>query len=607
MSKQSGTPFTLTPQVAESAAALARLIAAVYSVPGSDPGRKALVDSDLAQRLRAPVTAEMSLADWALVRLAADETLSSYQYGMLDTAERVVTGFLSTPAFHPQLAITITTLRGIFVGAALPADGWLTNPQHPARQVLSLLYALACGWQPESGAAATTLRNDIGNWLTTLLRSPNAWQEVADAMRATQDAERSRLERVEKRLIESESGVLRARRARQVAARTLNQSFAGRPIGTEVAEALHQIWLPAMQWTVLHEGEQGPLWQRSKRVTGTLRWTLSPEMGEDAQHQLMRLIGQATDELTALAPAVIHDAAARERLLEILGQEHVRVLRNEPRETQPFTPAESHDALADASASLSETLLTQVRALQPGQWILLREGNNTQRARLLLKQDDSRQLLFVNALGQKTLQPSWETLALQMTRGDLEALPLTAPLADCIATVLAELAKRHEQSQQSRLETLRAAREQAAAEARLREQARQKALAEAQTLENARHDAMRRAAELDAAAGVQASDASQQQMQRARLQASSLTIGVWLLFRSGETAERRKLAVLLPSNGKYIFVNADGTGKLELLRDELVRGLADGSIEALQKDQRLDDALTRVVDSLRHERGTGGS
>lgn len=598
-------PFALTPEVAERAADMARLVAAAHTVPGDSQGRHPLPDAVLAERLCMPVSPELPLADWAAVRLAPEETLTAYQYGMLHCVEQVLALVLAAPAFHPQLAADIAGWRGLFAAAALPADGWLSNPQHGARRLLAALQEIACGWQPELGAAALPVRQQIQGWLAGHAGAPKAWDETVKAILIWQAGERARTERIEKRLVDSESGALRARRSRQLAARTLNQALADRLIGIEVAEVLRDDWFQAMQWTLLSDGEQGALWARVKRVTGSLRWTLSPEIGDDARNKLMRVVGQVSEDLASLAPLVLHNDASRVRVLDTLEAEHLRILRNEPRQTAPFTPVEGQDALADASTELSATLLAPVQALAPGQWVLLQEPAGTRRARLLLRHDDSRQLLFVNALGVKALQISWESFALWLARGDAAVLPAQPAIDDAVQQVRAELLARHERERNGRMEALRAAREQASAEARIREAARQKALAEAQMLEAARQEVLGRAAEVEANTNLMARDAEQQRQQRARLMASSLTVGAWLVFAAAVPI-RRKLTVLLPSSGKYIFVDADGTGRFELARDELIRGLADGSITTLQKDQRLDDALTRVVDNLRQERGTPG-
>lgn len=601
------TPFTLTAAVAEQAAAFARMLAAGYTVPVEPGNRRTLADADLATRLAVAVSRELALADWALVRLSAAETLSAYQYGMLDAVEQILGRFFAAPAFHPQFADVLATHRGLFAAQALAADGWVTNPQHPARRLLANFYRMACGWHPELGPAADATRAQARQWLARLAEPGSHWHEVDDAATRWLDGERQRTDRLEKRVVDAESGALRARRARQLAARTLNQALAGRAVGAEAATVLRQEWFAAMQWVLLSEGEQGPLWQRVKRTTGSLRWTLSPEIGDEARNQLYRVIAQVSEEISALAPLVVHDANARERIVAAIDAEHLRVLRNEPGETLPFPAVDAGDALADGSAALSEHLLARVQALETGAWLLWRESGVTRRIRLLIKQDDTRQLLFVNALGARVLGCSWEALALHLASGDAEPLPATDPLADCIAGVTTELLARQQRAQQDKLEALRTARQQAAAEARMREAARQKALAEAQALEAVRHESQRRAAEAQQMADTAARDAEQQRMQRARLMASSLTIGAWLAFRDGAgTVERRRLTVVLPSSGKYIFVDGDGNAKRELLRDELVRGLADGTISQLTRDQKLDDALTRVVDNLRHERGDGG-
>jgi hypothetical protein len=134
------------------AAAFARLLSGVYARDAD--GRTPLADAELARRLAASVPAEIALADWAAVRLADAESLSPIQHGVLATTESIISVLLSRPAFDPKLAGLILPVRGVLAAAALPANGWITNPQHPARAVLAALYGIACGWQPEPGLAA---------------------------------------------------------------------------------------------------------------------------------------------------------------------------------------------------------------------------------------------------------------------------------------------------------------------------------------------------------------------------------------------------------------------------------------------------------------------
>lgn len=588
---------------AEAAAAFAGMLGTAYRVPLDASGRRTLPDRELVQRLQVPVSTEISLTDWAMMRLAADETLSAYQFGVLDIAEKCLSLALAPPALHPQFAAALQQYRSLFAAAAIPADGWITNPQHPARALLPLLYSAGLGWQPELGTTALSIRGQVTGWLDALCAGTVDWTQAVAQATQWLGEERRRAERVEKRLVETEAGVMRDRRARQLAARTLNHAFADRLVGQEVAAMLVNDWLPAMQAALLRHGEQSPLWQKLKRTTGTLRWTLSPELGEDARNKLFRLIAQVGTDLEELAPQLFFDDAVRERVMAVLDQEHLHVARNLPRAIVPFTPVDTQDTLAEANATLSDNLLEKVRALAIGDWLLLQEGSPSRRARVLLRDDDARQLLLVNVSGVKVMAAPWEKLALMLANGSAERLPERPPLNTAISQVIEETRVLHQQAQQSRMESLRQMREAAAADARAKEAARQKALAEAQALEAARQEAQRKA------------DITQQEvnatresgLQRARLFVSSLTIGAWLVFRGeGNAVMQRKLAVILPSSGKYIFVDATGGNKLEVNRDELVRGIGEGRIAALGKDQKLDDSLARVVSGLRNERNPPG-
>lgn len=594
-------PFALTPAVAEAASAFANMLSAAYRVPVEGEGRRALTDKELAQRASVAVSIEFRLADWAMMRLAEDETLTPYQYGMLDVTEKILAQIITPPALHPQFAAAVLQFRGLFAAAAMPADGWITNPAHPARQLLMLAYQYGAGWQPELGTAALSIRGQVESWFEAIAQGSHDWFQAVSTAQHWLEEEKRRAERVEKRLVEAEAGAMREKRARLLATRTLNQAFADRLIGKEVGAMLTADWLPAMQHAVLRHGEQSPLWQKIKRTTGTLRWTLSPELGDEAQNKLLRLIAQVGQDLEDIAPQIFFDDAVRQRVLGTLDEEHLCVARNLPRETAPFPPIELHDALSETNTSLSEILLDKVRAVSVSNWLLLHQQGTPRRARVLLRDDEAHQLLLVNIIGAKVMTISVEKLAVAMASGAIEVLPEKLPLPSAIAQAVEETRVMHRQAQQTRMEALRVMREQAAAEARTREAARQKALAEAKVLEAARQEAQRKAD----IAMQEASVIRESTQQRARLLASSLTIGAWLVFRSADgKTEKRRLTVILPSSGKYILVDGSGLNKFEVTRDELIRGLGDGSISALTKDQKLDDALTRVVSGLRGPGGT---
>lgn len=615
-------PLSAKPHPSPEAGSFARLLTGIYE-SAVDPALSQLPDPELADRLVHPPPPDDSpLCEWAGKRLRPGERLTPCQQGVLDAVERLLQSLWSPPVYDPALLHLLRPARAALACAAMSADGWITNPAHPVRRILALFHEIACGWHPDPGPPGT--KEQLDAWIEGMLRaSPPDWPGTEKAILAWLASERGRLDRLESRLIDAERGAMRKRRARQLAARVLNQSLAGREISPEVTQTLVQDWLPAMQWVLLQEGEDSPLWQRVKRLTGSLRWTLQPEL--DAQgnrNKLLRIVGQANEDLDDLSARLIQDETARRRLLDSIGDAHLAAVRGERLPAEPFPGVDAEDPLASGHTEFASTLLMPVKDLRAGQWFLLKEGNgSTKRIRLLLRQDDSHQLLFANALGARALQTSFEAFALLLANETVEPLPVSPPIESLIGSLMAELEERYSHSRLTRMEQLRAAREQATEEARRREEARLKALTEARALEAARQAAAREAeqARLKAAELLnkqellrQKEEAAEQErrrrnLQQARLLASSLPLGSWLDFQLPDGQRlRRRLTVVLSSSNKFILVDTDGTGKYEITRDDLVSGLADGQIALVEKAGRTDDALKRVVNNLRsgHIEGT---
>lgn len=607
--------FSGKPHPAPEAGNLARLLTGIYE-SAADPARSPLPDPELASRLvQPPPPDDAPLCEWAGKRLAPGERLTPCQQGVLEAVEGLMQSLWSPPVYDPALLHLLRPARAALACAAMSADGWITNPAHPVRRILTLFHEIACGWHPESGPPAT--KEQLGVWIDGILLAPSPdWTGTEKAILAWQAGERARLDRLESRLIDGEMGAMRKRRARQLAARILNQSLAGREIPPDVTQSLVNDWLPAMQWVLLHEGEDSPLWQRVKRLTGSLRWTLQPELdAQENRNKLLRIVGQANEDLEDLSARLIHDETSRRRLLDSIGDAHLAAVRGERVAAEAFAGVDPEDPLASGHTEFASTLLLPVKDLRAGQWFLLHEGNgSTKRIRLLLRQDDSHQLLFANALGARALQTSFEAFSLLLANESAEPLPLSPPIDLLIGSLMAGLEERHAHSRLTRIEQLRAAREQAAEEARRREEARLKALTEARALEAARQAASREAEKIRLeAAAIQekqelvrqkeeavAQETRRRNFQQAKLLASSLPLGTWLDFRLPDGQRlRRRLTVVLSSSNKFILVDADGTGKHEITRDDLISGLADGQVIPVEKAGRTDDTLKRVVNNLR--------
>lgn len=584
---------------------LGRLFSGLYGLPRE--GQTLLSDD----QLRAALGAVDPHADDPVIAVqqrAPGVSLSVRQLGVVRLARQVLTDYFAQPLFHPDLGQQLLAASGALIAEAVPLDSWLLRRSHPLHGLVGLTEKVAAGWHPGLPQAADTAAV-LAGWLHQPgldLAEPSRW--VEDMVQ--------RQQRVAARVAESEAGALRLAYARQTAARLLNRQLAGRSLPDFIAEGVAGHWSDAFQWTLLHHGERSPLWQKLVRSFGLLVWSLQPEAAEEAQRsKLTRVISQVREELIPLLTQIIADEQVREQLVEQLEVAFLCQLHNRPMEYQPVAAVSGGNVLDDAGAAVSQDLLAEVAAVNTGDWFV--EPASGRRLQLLLKLDDYQQLLFVNQLGMKQVGASFEEFAWQFSSAQISAVVAAVPLIEWSAERLNGLAEQYRERQQAReaehqarlAEQLRITEE--------RDQAKRKALKEARLLAAAQQQreaeqvALRQTeadleqARRDAVAAEHGAS-EEQRRQRARLLVSGLTMGVWLSFHDDNGQQtRRKLAVVLPSSGKYIFVDRIGTEKYEMTRDVLISEIAAGAIEVVRKDSRFDDALNRVVDGIRQDRGWG--
>jgi hypothetical protein len=226
--------------------------------------------------------------------------------------------------------------------------------------------------------------------------------------------------------------------------------------------------------------------------------------------------------------------------------------------------------------------------------------------------DDTAQLLFVNRLGVKALQKSFEEFAYLLASGAVVALPVADIGHRLLRQLIEQLGLRHAEQKRSRDEAQATAQAHADAAAQQRADARAKAIAvakaqadaEAQLKATAEHAAREQElARRQALLEQQQADGAVQRQRSARQLVSALAIGTWIELHDELGARQQlKLAVRLPSSSKLIFVDRKGLQRTELGHEQLVARLLDGSALVPDHGPQFDDTLARIVDSLRRDR-----
>ncbi len=501
--------------------------------------------------------------------------------------------------------------------ATLPAMHWISSEQHSLWRLLELLQSSGAGYQPELGRAGDKLLSDLrplwdalgrGDWSVAVATAETQWRQ-----------EQSRLQRLEQRLIDSEYGLLRSRRAQQQAARVLNRALAGKRLSEAMLAYMQDAWYRELQWCLLQFGETSTEWRRRAELTVRLVDSLQdPGDNAEQRQRLYTLVPEIGAELRETLSAHAPEKAALEQQLALIESHHLALLKSRPLPAAACKLIANDDPWADATTTVSSDLLQQAAALELGTWFSLRDSGGESRIKLVLKMDDTAQLLFANRVGVKALQKNFEEFAYLLALDVVTPLPPADHARALLRQLLAQLLERGMQRQRARAENERREREtklQAAEEAQRRWAAKEKALAEAAALTAAQEQAAvqarieveqrAREQELSRRRAVQQEQIgdAEQRSRGARQNATLLAIGSWVEFHDevGDV-QRLKLAVKLPSSGKLIFVDREGVRRAECERDAFAAKLLDGSARVLDAGPQFEDTLARVVGSLRRDR-----
>lgn len=539
--------------------------------------------------------------------------LSSQQQGRLCVARRVIRDYLGQPAFHPELAAALNEHRSGLLAAALVSPSWVEQRRHPVHDLLQALGELAPGWCPEH-PQARDLNETMAGWLRSLRETPQA-AELAEEAWSWLERFHQRVDKLGERLRQAEEGSLRLEYARRQAAAIIQRQLAGRRLPDFVARDLVDHWWPALEWILLNRGEASALWDQAVRLLTLLFWSLQPEQGEEANHRkLQRVARDLHQQLHTLLDETVADEATRAHMLDHVQLAHTALLSGRPLNFVEVTEPASGSLVKDAGTAISEDLLRELHGLSTRDWFEVRATG--ERMRLLIRQDEYQQLLFVNQAGLKTQSASFEDFAWRLTNREVVQLPRPVASPELVVEHLEDLARQYRQQQQDTKSRARAVEEQTAAapEASATEKADAHARAEPVSAAAAAEPAASAEPETpepetDAGEPVPAAERAdgQSERKRARLLVSGLPLGTWMDFREDDNSwTRLKLILVMSSSDKYVFVSRNGLDRREVQRRDLIDGIATGTISVFNSDSRYDDTLSRVVGGLQSDNKEAG-
>lgn len=530
-------------------------------------------------------------------------TWSVRQINAAYLADRIMDVFLKTSGLHLQIARRIARLR--FFLAWRLNDAGAAAFTEPMLDWLDGLQELR-GWSDSGGRSSKAVLDQLDSLIISVSAcfehtSGDPFEGFCKDWLDAADRRRQQVDRLAERLLETEQGAARQRRAEQTARALVGRALSGRMLPPVFVRFIFDYWMPLLKqvvWSGELGGENG---RHGGKLLEWLVWVGDPSLSDQDRNRLYHVGEQIGDRILDVWRRV-QGKDLPSGALDGLQETLVARLRGETPELVPALPEPARFEWDASWLTIEQPDSDQLDALA-GRWFVEGEGDREQRRFFSAVMPDTAEILWTNGSGVKLGLQSWRSFLQARERDSVRPLPAPTPFGNLLSDTVEALA--------SVLERQRALREQAAAEARARAEAlrqekeaaearrraeearRQEEIAHRQQLEQEQRDADEKA--------EQARILQEHRLTAEKL-IDSIKLGGWIVYgREGGASEpvRLKLAVRINASRKLVFVDRLGLNRREFRVDAMVEEVIAGNVRVLGSSAEFGDTLSRVVGRIR--------
>ncbi|MBV1920557.1 MAG: DUF1631 domain-containing protein, partial [Pseudomonadales bacterium] len=354
---------------------------------------------------------------------------------LMDSAFR----FVYSQELPQSMLFLVLKLQLPLLKVALCDSRFLTNRNHPARQLLNALTTTGINWEQSNNNMLNNGIHFIVERLSTeLYGDPRLFQQLATSLINALAIQTDKTNKLEIRVIESEQGKDKTEHARRLVNQLLADRLQGKRVHPHCKAFLLETWNKILFQQVLKHGESSGSVKSTLLITQHLVHLSSGMMANNTP-KFSHLIGPIRDRL--------HDIhSSQKQITQQLSQLQASVQQTSSEASQgalvyptfdqtyqePTTIVDflSQKDLENLDTVLFSDLLKQVEQLTPGTWFQFNcPDQPKQLCKLASQLTLSNSLLFTYANGQKAKIMSLDQLASQLYR--TEAVPVhSGPLLD---------------------------------------------------------------------------------------------------------------------------------------------------------------------------------
>lgn len=448
------------------------------------------------------------------------------------------------------------------VKVAIADKTFFSKGGHPARRLLNEM-AMAClGWQESSDenqrkdSLFNKMEETVRSILTEFDTDMSIFERLLVDFRSFLDKEKRRAQILEQRTIDAEDGKAKSERARAQVDTELNRICAGKELPLAVTKLLREAWANVMFITSLKQGVESDEWRNCSATAQQLVWSVTAAMDKDNRQSLLKLVPELLQKLRTGLESISFSPFETTNLFKQLEIVHLARLRGE---VKPPVEAVASVSAADLAAKASE----------------MAAKNANMKAAMVEAQMRAQQAANTAAQASKEQNAAVTALVAESSSAPNELVQEQEPVA--ALAVSADLSPVS----------------QAVAEPVVESVAEVVAFVEVAPAVESDHMFV---------VDETISESVQADPQHLAL-VNNITQGTWFEMQ-GDAGEkyRCRLAAIIRSVGKYIFVNRSGMKVAEESRESLAIALQTKRLTILDDGMLFDRALEAVIGTLREQR-----
>lgn len=439
----------------------------------------------------------------------------------------------------------IARLQIPIIKVAMFDKSFFSKGGHPARKLLNEIASASLGWTPNNNIERDPFYTKVSAVVTRVLNEYDGdvslFHEVLADFLAFLEIDKRRIGLIEQRTINAEDGKAKSELARSTVQSVLNEKVAGKPLPKVVITLLEDAWSNVLFLICLKDGEESKFWQDAVQVVDDLVWSVGPMDVVESRQQLLSMVPKLLKNLRAGLTKIGYNPFEMNQLFADLELIHLGQLKE--LNTVKLDVTEQQGNREQGVVQESTAKETHVIGKTLDRVLEERSGDDVSLEQLDAQLEQ--QLSEFDALGE-----------------------LVANTVDDEATVFEPLDESPDgDSDENKLE---------------------RHVVERLEINSSTNAATEKPVQLN-------------DDDPCVLQVDQLQMGSWFeLHQEDDKKFRCRLAAIIRSTQKYIFVNRSGMKVAEYNRLSLAQAFKDGRVSNLNEGQLFDRALESVIGNLRN-------